>query len=161
MILIAEIMIVAILLTALLMLIIEEERSKRKKVPKGSVEEYWKGAERRKSVRIDTSFIVRYTVNEKPNVKLNCRTKDVSSGGMGLLVSERLNEGTVLSLEFLLPDGQVLVKTAGKVVWSSGEFDERNDLGKRVFHMGIEFMDISPDDRSKLVSYIDRLTTQI
>ncbi len=156
----AEIIIIVILVTALLMLIIEEERIKKTKVPRGSVEEYWKGKERRRSVRINTSFIVRYTVEEKPDAKLNCRTKDVSIGGMGLMVSERLKQGTMLLLEFLLPDGQVFIKAEGKVAWSSGEFNERNELGKRIFHMGIEFVNIKSEDKDKLVAYIDRLAAK-
>jgi c-di-GMP-binding flagellar brake protein YcgR len=158
--LIAELVIIAILVTALLMLMVEEEKIKRGKIPKGAVEEYWKGMERRKSIRIDASFIVRYTVEEKPNTKLNCRTKDISRGGMGLLVNEKLKGGTLLLLEFLLPDGQVLIKAEGKVAWSSGEFNERNELGKRIFHMGIEFVNIKPEARDKLVSYIDKIATE-
>jgi len=159
--LIAELIIIVILVIALLMLMIEEEKIKRGKIPKGAMEEYWKGMERRKAIRIDTSFIVRYTVEEKPNAKLNCRTKDISSGGMGLLVNEKLKGGTMLLLEFLLPDGQILIKAEGKVAWSSGEFNERNELGKRIFHMGIEFINIKPEDKEKLVFYIDKIAAEI
>ncbi|MBL7071774.1 MAG: PilZ domain-containing protein [Candidatus Omnitrophica bacterium] len=157
MLLAAELIIVCVLIGALLVMVIEEDKIRKSKVPRGALEEYWEGRERRKSIRITSSFIVRYTIEEKAHTKLNCRTKDISSTGMGLIVNEKLATGTMLLLEFILPETQKLFKAEGKVAWATGEFDERNELGKRLFHMGIEFINIGQDDRNELVSYIEKI----
>ena len=161
MLLIAEIVIICVLLIALIALIIEEEEIKKSKVPRGTLKEYWSGQERRQSLRINTSFIVRYCVAKNPHIKLNGQMKDVSSNGMKLLVNEKLKQGLVLLLEFNIPDSKDFINAQGKIMWTNGEFTERDEIGRRVFRTGIQFINIKPDDKNRLVTYIKKIAERV
>ena len=157
MLLIAEVVIVVVLITALVTLIIEENKIKKSKVPRGIVKEYWNGQEKRQSKRINASFIVRYSVKKKPHIKLNGRIKDVSSGGMRLLVNEKLAVGTLLLVEFDLPDNIDTIGAVGKVIWADGKFTERDEVGRRIFQTGIQFVNMEHGHKNKLVTYIEKI----
>lgn len=158
MLLIAEIIFMLMLIMALITLIIEEGRIKQSKVPKGMVEEYWQGEERRKSVRINSSFIVKYIIEKKLHIKINGQTKDISEDGMRLLINEKLNTGTLLFLEFNLPDTKKMINAEASVVWAGGQFNERSSIGRRVFHTGVRFLNINAEDKNRLVNYIQKIT---
>jgi c-di-GMP-binding flagellar brake protein YcgR len=158
MVLIAEIIIIGLLIIALAVVIIEENKIKKSKVPRGTVKEYWDGRERRQSIRVNASLIVRYSVAKKHNVKLNGRMKDISSGGMRLLVNEKLGDGTLLLLEFDLPEAKDVINAEGKVMWADGKYDERDETGRRIFHTGIQFVNMKQDDKNRLVNYIERMS---
>lgn len=157
MLLIAEIVIIFVLVIALISLILEEEKIKKSKVPRGIVKEYWSGQERRQYLRINTSFIVKYNTEKKSGIKLNGRMKDISSDGMRLLTNEKLVKGALLLLEFDLPDIKGVINAEGKVIWADGKFNERDEIGRRVFNTGIQFISIRPEDRSRLVTYIKKV----
>lgn len=157
MLLIVEIVIILGLITVLITFIIEENKIKKSKVPGGAVKEYWKGQERRQSKRINATLIVRYSVEKKHHIKRNDLMKNVSNDGMCLVTNEKFSEGTLLLLEFDLPDTKDIISAEGKVVWADGKFTERDEIGRRVFHTGIQFVNIKPDDKSKLVAYIEKI----
>jgi len=150
--LLAEIILILILMLALIALLIEEKGIKKSHIPKGTVEECWDGQERRRAVRIDTSFTVTYNIEKKT---LRGQTKNLSSSGMRLLVNEKLFENTILKLEFTLPQSNETIHAEGKVIWSHGGFSERDDAGRRIFHAGIQFVTIKPKDLEKVISYIE------
>lgn len=157
MLLTSVVILILVLITALIVLILEEWNIKKSKVPRGTVKEYWSGNERRQSRRINTSLIVRYSIEKRNHIKLNGRVKDVSIDGMRLLVNEKLKMGVLLSLEFDLPDTKDIIVAEGRVVWADGKFDDRDELGRRVFHTGIQFLDIKPKDKNRLVAYIEKI----
>ena len=157
MLLIAELIIIFVLLITLVALILEEAKIKKSKVPRGTVKEYWSGRERRQYLRINSSLIVRYSMEKKSDAKLNGLMKDVSSDGMRLLANEKLTKGTLLLLEFDLPEVKGVVNAEGKVIWADGKFDERDEIGRRIFNTGIQFISIKPDDKSRLVTYIKKI----
>ena len=156
MVLMAELVIILILVVSLIIFIIEERGIRKSKIPRGAVKEYWEGEERRQAFRINTSFIVKYSVEKKYHIKLNGHMKDLSSGGMQLIVSEKLSEGTLLLLEFDLPESRNSIYADGKVIWNKGTFSERNEIEKRTFQTGIQFVNIKPDDKNRLVAYIKK-----
>ncbi|MBN1871861.1 MAG: PilZ domain-containing protein [Candidatus Omnitrophica bacterium] len=155
----SEIMFILILTLVLVMLVREESRIKKSKIPRARIKEYWSGEERRQATRINTTFLVKYTFSKKQTVTLDGHTKDVSTSGMRLLIHEKLNQGTVLLLEFDLPGITSIVKAEGKVVWSSGDFEDRDDEGKRIFQAGIQFTHISENDRNRLSDYVTKAKT--
>ena len=156
MLLIVELIIILVLVLSLIILIIEEAKIKESKVPKGTVKEHWKGEERRQTFRINTSLIVKYSVEKKYHIRLNGRIKDLSSGGMQLLVNEKLFEGMLLLLEFELPESKSAICAEGKVIWKKGNFSERDEAGRRTFQTGIQFVNIKPDDKNRLIAYIEK-----
>ncbi len=60
-------------------------------------------------------------------------------------------EGSLLNLEFNLPNSDQVIHTKGKVAWarSKDTSDEKTPPG-----MGIEFVDMKPDDKKLLDKYI-------
>ena len=154
MLLIAEIIVIVMLVAVLITLTLEENELKKSKIPKGNVEEYWSGQERRQSMRINAAFTVKYSVDRKHLIAQNGQMKDVSGDGMRLLVNEKFTEGTLLQLEFDLPNTKDVISAKGEVVWADGEFAERDQNGKRIFQTGIQFVNIKLNDRNRLVDYI-------
>ena len=156
MLLAAELIFILVLIFVLIILITEEAKIKRSKVTSGAVKEYWDGRERRKSMRIDTSLFVRYSLKKKHHIR-NGQMKDISSGGMRLILNEKFVEGTLLLLEFDLPNTKATIGIKGKVVWSSGKFNERDELGRRLFQTGIQFVNIKSEDNNRLINYITKI----
>jgi c-di-GMP-binding flagellar brake protein YcgR len=134
----------------------EESKIKKSKITRGAVKEYWNGQERRKSLRINASLVVRYSIEKRYSINSG-KMKDVSSGGMRLILNEKLKEEAFILLEFDLPDGKEIIKAEGKVIWSSGEFGERDESGKRLFQTGIQFVNIKAEGKKRLVTYIEKI----
>ena len=153
-----QIVIIVVLVMALVLIMKEENKARQARVSQGTVKEYWDGQERRKTLRINTSIIVRYSVEKKQEARLNGRMKDVSQGGMRLLVNEKLSQGTLLLIEFHLPETKDIIESEGKVVWTSGDFEDRDQAGRRVFHTGVQFVNINPEDRNRLFDYIKKFS---
>ena len=156
MLLFIEGIIILILIASVIILITEERRIKKQGVSRGTIKEYWNGKERRQAQRLNASVFVKYSIEKKPHIKLAGHTKDVSSSGMGLVVNEKLYEGTLLLLEFELPELKNAVCAEGKVVWVKGDLADRNKTGKREFQAGIQFLNIKADDKNRLIAYIEK-----
>ena len=155
--LIGEILFILILIIILFVLVKEESKIKKSRIPRARIKEYWDGQERRQATRVGTNFTVKYTLSKKQNVILKAQTKDLSSSGMRLLINEKLDKGTLLSLEFDIPDTPVVVKAEGRVVWESGDFADRDEEGKRVFQAGVQFTQMSENDRNCLSDYVTKI----
>ncbi|MDD5680039.1 MAG: PilZ domain-containing protein [Candidatus Omnitrophica bacterium] len=155
--LMVELIIIIVLISASVALFIEEAGIKKSAVPCGVVTEYWDGEERRKTIRVNTELFVRYSVQKKLHMKLNGEIKDLSRKGMRLAVNERLSDETLLLLEFNIPEAEQTIAADGKVMWTSGDFGERDGFGKRVFQTGVQFMNIRPEDDTKLTAYINKI----
>jgi len=158
--LLIEIVIIAVLISALAALFIEEIGIKKASTPRGVAKEYWDGGERRKSIRVITELPVRYSIEKKLRIKLNGEMKDISRKGMRLLINEKLKDGTLLFLEFDMPETWETISADGKVVWADGDFDERDDAGKRIFQTGIQFVNIKPADDTVLTAYINKIANR-
>ena len=156
-----ELVIILVLTISLVIFLIEEKKIKDSKIPRGAIQEYWDGKERRQAFRITTALIVKYSVEKKPHIKINGHIEDVSSSGMRLLANEKLMEGTLLLLEFELPKTKNAVFAEGKVVWGKGTFSERDGVGRRVFQTGIQFVNIKPEDKNRLVGFIEKHSEKI
>ena len=156
---IAELVFILLLIGILLILIKEESKIKKSRIPRAKLKEYWGGQERRQAMRITTTFTVTYMFSKKQNLKCTGKTDNLSTGGIRLIVYEKLNKGTILSLEFEIPEISSTVRASGKVVWTSGEFSDRDENGKRIFQAGIQFLQISEKNKNTLIQYIDRVKT--
>lgn len=158
--LLVEIVIIAVLISALTAFFIEEIGAKKTGASRGIIREYWNGMERRESVRAIIELSVRYSIEKKLHTKLNGEMKDVSPKGMRLVISEKLREGTLLFLEFDIPETRKAISADGKVIWASGDFDERDKAGKRIFQAGIQFVNIKPGDDAMLTAYINEIANK-
>ena len=154
MLLIAELVMILVLIAVLFTLLIEERRIKSSRASRGSIKEYWNGRERRQAMRVNTFLTVRYSVEKKYHIKSNWYMKDISASGMRLLVNEKLKEEALLLLEFDLPKSERGISAEGKVIWCNGEFADRDEIGRRVFQTGIQFVNMRLNDKEVLTAYI-------
>ncbi|MDP2939065.1 MAG: PilZ domain-containing protein [Candidatus Omnitrophota bacterium] len=110
--------------------------------------------ERRKFVRLDISCNVNYKIlDEKPIIQDKSQTKNISAGGICLIVDEELKPGTSLDLDFELPDKKTPIKAKGMVVWIK-PFKIASE--QQHFDSGIEFTQISPTERKRIDQYVFR-----
>lgn len=107
--------------------------------------------EKRKFVRLNLNVEVRWrkiieTLDRAvDNINL---TKDISGGGIRLIVDETVKVADKLSLEIKLPTDKVIY-CQGRVIWVE-KFEIVGRRHEDRYEAGIEFMDISDDDREEI-----------
>ena len=76
---------------------------------------------------------------------------NLGTGGLFIKTTQTVPAGTILNLEFNLPDSDHLMQAKGKVIWarSKDESDERKPPG-----LGIQFIEMSSEDTKLLKTYI-------
>jgi len=76
---------------------------------------------------------------------------NLATGGIFIKTTHAVPAGTILNLEFNLPDSDHLIQAKGKVIWarSEKESDERRPPG-----LGIQFVEMSSEDAKLLKTYI-------
>lgn len=76
---------------------------------------------------------------------------NLGTGGLFIRTTQCLPVGTLLNLEFNLPDSDHIIQTKGKVVWARPK-----EIGetKKPPGMGIQFIDMNPEDSSLLRNYL-------
>ena len=108
--------------------------------------------ERRKFVRLNIDVEVKWEkISGAPLDNINV-TKNISGGGICLIVYEELRVGEELSLEIKLPTKE-LIAAKGKVLWIS-EFQIISEECKKRYDTGIEFLDICNEDREKIEKFV-------
>lgn len=110
--------------------------------------------ERRKFPRLDASVAIEYSIEKHP-LKEIAFTKNISAGGICLIVYEEIELNSILSLKINLGDNRDIIEVKGRVVWFS-EFSLDPDKKKR-WDIGIEFIGINEEDRKRISKYLFRL----
>lgn len=108
--------------------------------------------ERRKYVRLQTGVGVKYTIIGKPG-EVRAFSKDISAGGLCLVLSDELTEQTPLQLEIKIPDLKDAIAALARVIWQK-KFTDPTDASKVCFHTGVEFTGISDFDRFNINRYV-------
>jgi len=96
-----------------------------------------KSAAAESAIRVETEFNVRCSVAGAKDA-LDVLALDLSRGGMRLAFEKRIPEGSALSMQFALPDGEAgrPFHLRGKVVHVTQQFRE--------FHHSVVFVDVAP-----------------
>jgi len=103
-------------------------------------------SERRKYPRVKADVFYR-----EPRLAPRKRAiHDISLGGVRIHCDEELEKGRQLEMEFLLPDGNVLVAIA-QVRWSS-KLPEGSDAG---YAVGLQFMHLNPEAAEELKKFLE------
>ena len=76
---------------------------------------------------------------------------NIGIGGLFIKTAKTLPQGSLLNLEFNLPDGNQVIHTKGKVVWTRSE---NKSTEKMPPGMGIQFIDMNPEAKKLLGNYI-------
>ncbi|MBN1521389.1 MAG: response regulator [Candidatus Aureabacteria bacterium] len=117
----------------------------------------YSGPERRKYTRISFSFPVRFKEYkfdergmEKEGVTQYAYSNDISLEGIKLKFLESVGIGKYLKLKLTLPveNSCIVIHTSGEVMWS--QYSEED----KVFVVGVKFIKMDDDDRSKLEEFI-------
>ncbi|MCM8756760.1 MAG: PilZ domain-containing protein [Candidatus Omnitrophica bacterium] len=125
-------------------------------VNKESEHPYYK--ERRKYPRLNTSVEIEYWVS-KEDTFMKTVTKNIGAGGVCIVSEEKIGKDTILFFKIDLSDGKKFIQAKGKVVWSSEFYS--SSLEKIVYNLGIEFIEISDEDRQRIYDYvIGRITPE-
>jgi c-di-GMP-binding flagellar brake protein YcgR len=112
--------------------------------------------ERRVFPRLDASVDVEYNILEKEGKrKRRSVSKNISVGGICLIVYEKIDVGDILALKIHLTDVDYIIEVEGRVVWSS-HFTMNSDRRDR-YDLGIEFVKISDSAQKILSQYVFRL----
>ena len=82
-------------------------------------------------------------------------TNDVSSGGIFVATHNIMPRGTVLDLEFSIPDGEGPIRASGEVRWVR-EYYQYSDSDPG---MGVQFVDLAPEDQARIQAFVRRRET--
>lgn len=111
--------------------------------------------EKRRYVRLNASVDVRWSKIVDPVEKLaynNNITKNISEGGICLLVYEKVEVGDILSLIFELPTRKTICSKA-QVRWVK-EFRMGGEKARQGYDIGLEFLDILSEDREEIKNFV-------
>ncbi len=108
--------------------------------------------ENRRYFRIRDSLKIDYRI-ATDDLHANCRSADISEGGIRFNCYQKLKSGDTLKLEIYLKDYAEPLFAIGGVVWT-----KETPRKEYPFEAGIEFSVISPSFRSKIKSHIQRLS---
>lgn len=81
---------------------------------------------------------------------INALTKDISPGGVRVMTDILLPVDALLKIEIVLSRRRRLVSAMGIVRWTRGVY------GEEMFEIGIEFTQISPDEKMLLLEHTYR-----
>jgi c-di-GMP-binding flagellar brake protein YcgR len=104
--------------------------------------------------RLDGIVNVRYAVSGRDEQKIETLPRNIGGGGIGVCLTERLQSGTIVELEIIIPDNpQKAVLGRGEVLWTKpfGILTVRQDV--RLYETGIRFIDINPISIGRVYSY--------
>ncbi len=109
-----------------------------------------RNVERREYVRCDLNTGIKYSLISNPGIEGDCIGVDVCILGLKIMAKEKLEKGTQLRIVFNLPDEkEQIVAKCTVVAWvKQGEQD--------LFETGIEFLEISEEDKGKIGDYIQK-----
>lgn len=120
------------------------------------------GLERRKHPRLELAsrrliFIVYYSFIEEGFGKQLSIVRNISAGGICIIVNETIKEATLLDLTINFLDYKFPIQIKGRVVWWRNRTVESWCPKDMQYEMGIEFTEIKDEDRQKISRYVMRL----
>lgn len=111
--------------------------------------------ERRKFQRLNLSVGVNWKKSQFLNgnsVEHSSTTKNISEGGLRLILDEDAKIGDILEMNLSLPGGKN-IHLKGRVVWV-----EKNEIigarSESVYEGGVQFIDISDSEKLEIVNFL-------
>lgn len=112
------------------------------------------GIEQRKHPRVAINAELQYVKFDRVERSLYITAaKNVSEGGLCLITFERLEPGSEIELKFTLPEINQSVVANAQVRWVK-EIIVQQEAPLVVFQQGVQFLDISPQDRKTISEYV-------
>lgn len=104
--------------------------------------------EKRKNKRVTFSSII--SMESEDNLYTGV-SQDISTGGIFVVTDRLLPLGTKILVEFIIPPHDRKIKICGEVRW----LRESNNKSDTDPGMGLQFVDLSEEDRQALESFIE------
>ncbi len=156
---VVSLVLIALLLSIFFIVMSEDVKQRRMALPKASARMLWKGAERRKSIRLPENLQVVYNVAANPEKRKQTRTKDISREGVGIILHEKYAQGDTLELRVYLPEKKKPLAIQAEVVWVKS-IPHKLLSAKRTFFAGCRFIRVSNYDQKQLSDYIHELVAR-
>lgn len=110
--------------------------------------------ERRKFPRLPLNVSVEYTIlAHKEAENILTRSKNISAGGIRIILLEKVEPGTLLELKISFPESKDPIVSTGRVAWID-EFIVGDSKEGKAYEAGIEFKEIDSRDREKIKKYV-------
>ncbi len=108
--------------------------------------------ERRKFPRVECRTSIQYRPIHQPSAVLaSSFTKDVSAGGVMCQITEFCPRESRLIVQLTVPDAPVSIRTIAQVAWIRKQpFSDHYDAG-------LQFVEMTVEDRSRIMRYIDQM----
>ena len=122
----------------------------------GTSEDKYSGRERRRYPRVRAAFAEYSPIGAEEATSKGISTfiKNVSAGGVCIVVSQEIEVNSILSLKIYLSQSESSIQAKGKVVWSKTSSFRG---GVRAYYdLGIEFVEIDENDRMRICKYISQ-----
>jgi len=152
MIILIEVLLIFLLAVITITLIIDERNNRQRAKRSITIKTYWDGRNRRRVMRHNTMLDVNYSVNShfKPS-----KSRDISTHGIGLILEEKLERGTLLTIEIKVNVLKDAIRAKARVMWCREAVEYESEGSKRLFHTGIKFSRFTDTDQErKLFDYI-------
>ncbi|MDD4879019.1 MAG: PilZ domain-containing protein [Candidatus Omnitrophica bacterium] len=115
----------------------------------------WGGIDTRRGVRVAFECVV-IVKKKETSLVFRTQTENISAGGICVILEKGLLKNTPVEVEILLSEDPIPVRCSGKVAWTI----RRNEYAKKKpsqFDTGIEFTDITDEDKARLKRIIEEL----
>ena len=115
----------------------------------------WGGIDTRRGVRVVFECVVMVKKKEASLV-FKTQTENISAGGICVILEKELLKNIPVEIELFLADDPNPVTCGGKVAWAV----RRNEYTKKKplqFDTGIEFNDITDEDKARIKRIIEEL----
>ncbi len=109
--------------------------------------------EKRQFFRLNLLADVIYSKKQPSTKEGLTLTRNISKGGICLIVYEPLSVNDLLELNIFLPDSKNPIRVDGRVKWIR-EFTIGDPAKGKRFDVGIEYVDISDEDQNKIIKYV-------
>ncbi|MFH0940895.1 MAG: PilZ domain-containing protein [Candidatus Omnitrophota bacterium] len=113
--------------------------------------------EKRKFMRLDINVAIRWNKvagSSQDAADSRDMTKNISAGGICFIVDEKIEPGDRISLNIELPTSKI-IRAEGRVAWTK-EFSIVGRENEKKYDAGIEFTDISEEDREEVKQFVFR-----
>jgi len=109
--------------------------------------------ERRQIQRLASSLFIKFSSGIGLGMQSEGFTQDVSLGGAQLLSLKKPRVNSKLELSIDVPNNPDMTIAEGNVRWV-GEQNLKDDIGREVFPIGVEFTFIDKQDKAYLEEYL-------
>ncbi|MDD5073298.1 MAG: PilZ domain-containing protein [Candidatus Omnitrophica bacterium] len=115
----------------------------------------WGGIDTRRGARVVFECVV-IVKKKETSLVFRTQTENISTGGICVILEKGLLRNTPVDVEIFLADDPVPLACGGKVAWVM----RRNEYAKKKpsqFDTGIEFTDITDEDKGRIKRIIEEL----